>query len=326
MVNELWVTRDLLGTTYSAQAEGTACAIRLPTGTEDKSFRLDLPINASRGNDGDLMQAFRVRAVEVAVTLDTKADHAAVEESVRRNRPQIDCAMKTLDEGHEVATRVLDLYLAWARAKTGQHWLGVSGERISAYHGDLFDVDENRFRVGYPALTASMRAVGDLALDPLQHEHHLRAAITREGPQLDSISQADAMHLATSSTRQNLRHAVLLAAIACELAVKRTLLSEVAGPTQADLVSLVLDNPRDVSVSAVNLFHKGCQAVSGRSLRKESPGLFKRVEHLFEDRNRIADRGHSVMPEDPRLIDDVQAAGQALAWLEALRHDPASPA
>jgi hypothetical protein len=107
---------------------------------------------------------------------------------------------------------------------------------------------------------------------------------------------------------------VLLAAIACEIAVKNTLL-EVASPHQRQLVESLLQNPRDFSLAAIALFDKPCLAVLGRSLKAQDTALYKRVEALFEDRNRIAHRALAGLRPEKDLRSEVGAAREAVSWV-----------
>lgn len=107
-----------------------------------------------------------------------------------------------------------------------------------------------------------------------------------------------------------------MAAIACEVAVKQSL-RDAARPEQQELVELVLSSPRDVSLAAATLFDKGCKAVVTRSLKEENASLYKRVDKLFQDRNKIAYRGGEGLTDDV-LAEHVATAREALEWLSTV--------
>jgi hypothetical protein len=122
---------------------------------------------------------------------------------------------------------------------------------------------------------------------------------------------ADALHHANANPPE-FRRAVLLAAIALETKVK-VRLRDLAKPANLPLLDFILANPRDVSVSAAVLFDRVLQCAAGRSLRIENKALFKRLERLFEVRNKLAHRG--IKPSDVEAKDGVFAAREVFAWL-----------
>lgn len=120
--------------------------------------------------------------------------------------------------------------------------------------------------------------------------------------------------LADANSATDLKHAVLLAAIACEVAVKTTL-QERSNADQAPLIDLMLNHPRDVSLAAANLFDEPCRLILGRSLREDDKALFVEMSHLFEDRNKIAHRGLAKLRDDASLQREVSSASAAIDWL-----------
>jgi hypothetical protein len=85
---------------------------------------------------------------------------------------------------------------------------------------------------------------------------------------------ADAKYLASLSDPPQLREAVLLAAIACEVTIKQTLRAACSNAARP-VLDWALDNPRDVSEQAAGLFDKTAKAVTGRSLREENKAVHK---------------------------------------------------
>jgi hypothetical protein len=126
----------------------------------------------------------------------------------------------------------------------------------------------------------------------------------------------DAAYIAFESSWRNLRHAVLLAAVAAEVAIKWRLAS-IATPEQAPLLDLLLNDNR-IALQVARLYQDGAKAVSGRSLNEDDPTLYQGVEALFKARNRIA---HHAKPagEDEAMRQRVKDARCAIEWAEALR-------
>jgi hypothetical protein len=136
-------------------------------------------------------------------------------------------------------------------------------------------------------------------------------------PAIGEALLADASYLLGYSEEPQLRQAVLLGAIACEVEIKQVLI-KAATPTQAALVDTLFENPRDFSVAAASLFDKVAKAVVGRSLKEEDRALFNQVSDLFTVRNRIAHRGGADVTED-RMRTAVVAAKKGFAWAQTLR-------
>ena len=69
-------------------------------------------------------------------------------------------------------------------------------------------------------------------------------------------------------------------------------------------------------MSVLALFDKPLKAVSGVSLREADRDLYKRIDRMFQRRNRIAHDGH-IFSRD-RADEVVQAAASAFRWLRDL--------
>jgi hypothetical protein len=124
-----------------------------------------------------------------------------------------------------------------------------------------------------------------------------------------------AEHYARYAVR-DLRRAVLMAAIACEVKLKETL-RRCATDAQQSLVDFALDNPHEVTVTAADgLFDKLMLATLGRSLRKEDTPLFKDIQRLYKVRNAITHRG--TMPDEADVGCVVRAARRCFIWPDSL--------
>jgi hypothetical protein len=77
---------------------------------------------------------------------------------------------------------------------------------------------------------------------------------------------------------------------------------------------MLLGRAREFAAAAHQLFHTGCLAVFGRSLKDEDPSLFNAVGKLFQHRNQIAHSGEAQVTADG-LRADVTTARRAIAWV-----------
>lgn len=117
--------------------------------------------------------------------------------------------------------------------------------------------------------------------------------------------------------------AVFLAAAACETKVKTVLRARVAA-SQRPLLEFILDNPRDMTVSAINHFHRLSKTVMGRSLQEDSRAagkkngetMWKRLEALITARNGVAHRG--LEPTTAKAEGHVSTALDVFAWLDTV--------
>jgi hypothetical protein len=106
-----------------------------------------------------------------------------------------------------------------------------------------------------------------------------------------------------------------MAAMACELLIK-TALRELSDPKDRLWVDLIINNPRDVSVTAANLWHQAMKAATGHSLSEENGALFERLDRLISRRNGVVHRGLNV--DSTEAKDLVGAAVEAFDWLRAI--------
>jgi hypothetical protein len=235
------------------------------------------------------------------------------------NPDALDCAVEAIDGARDVASRVVTDFVAWVRATTRMTDLTLSNE-VPPLAGPvrMFEADTGiQFRVG-----PSVRSVA-VGRDPAG-KYSLMAAdleeiigrVNRgdEAPVAETLL-ADAEHYARHSVR-DLRRAILMAAIACEVKVKAILRSR-ATEAQRSLVDFALNNPHEVTVTAADgLFDKLMLAMLGRSLRQEDRQLFLDIKSLYAARNRIAHGGS--MPDEAEAGRVVRAARRCFVWLDSL--------
>ncbi len=204
----------------------------------------------------------------------------------------------------------------WSRVALDQFGLALTDDQPALVDVQrVFDLDAAEFyALGMHAPGwASFRPDGALPVT----EASLREVLAtghQESPPTALALLADARHLATRPP-QDWPRAVLAAAIATEVQVKQALRSAATDDARP-VVDFLLDNPRDASLAAANLFHKAMQAVCDRSLHIDDPGLFREVDLLFQLRNEVAHHGRR--PTAERGARAVQAAVGAFAWLASL--------
>jgi hypothetical protein len=206
-------------------------------------------------------------------------------------------------------------FLDWTRIRCGQYWLGLHGQEqlpipglsCTVKHVSPGEDYQLSFVVGEPS---ARRMPGERPITGEDLGELGRLFSGNAGFQPSDLLLADALtHLC--KTPPDRWRAVLLAAIACESKIKSSLVAA-APADRLSLLNVILDNPRDVTVAAINLFDKVAGAVVGRSLRTENRELFKRIDKLFQTRNRIAHR--TEFPEDD--VDDlVSAVRETFAWI-----------
>lgn len=212
--------------------------------------------------------------------------------------------------------------LAWARVSLDQWWLGFAHKRPRLVRAYLFDATGK----------ALVQVEDPLALYVPQKESALSQARfaqisqrveAREIAPLPETLLADARFaLWDPHENPDVSRGVLLAAIAGEVKVKKTLRAKVEAD-RLPLLDLLLDNPREVTLQARYLFDRVAKVITGKSLRKDDHGLYKRVERLFEMRNRLAHYGET--PDSKEGVDCIAAMGQAFAWLDSLSSPESKP-
>jgi hypothetical protein len=256
---------------------------------------------------------------------DEKASHVALLRSGDRYEVRIVLAVANtyadtfqVPDGLLEATRTaVTNFTEWVWVRKGQVWNAPSGEyprQISPPR--LFNLDESTGGVLVTANSMSIRVVSPTtAVTALDLSHIGQLCVDEGRPSLAELLLAEGNHYLWRPERLAPDRAVLMAAMACELAIKTTL-RESAGSSEELWVELVIENPRDVSVSAVNLWNKAMKAATGHSLHEENRALFKRLQFLIERRNAIVHKGFNVPKEEAK--DLVGAATEAFDWLRTI--------
>lgn len=214
-----------------------------------------------------------------------------------------------------VASRVAARFLDWTRTARRQSWLSLHGERPNILDVEVWDEDAGQ-RLPFGVIETTVVHHGDRGFAITREDLAPLVAYVESDDDI-AVAEAllaDAEHFLTNSP-PDVRRAVLMAAVSCEVRVKETM-KALASREQMPLVEALLDNPRDWSLAASSLFDKGLAAIGGASLRETNKPVFKRVVTLFEVRNRVAHGG--ARPSEDEARDVVQAARAAVDWLGGL--------
>jgi hypothetical protein len=140
---------------------------------------------------------------------------------------------------------------------------------------------------------------------------YVALALDGNSPSLAASLYADALH------DYDLHRKVLMTAVAVETAVKEMLI-RTARPDQVALINLLLNNPRDYSMSLISLFDAAAHAVRGRSLRSDNKELYKTIDALIMNRNRIVHKLFRDIDPVADLQRQIEAASEAMAWCDSI--------
>lgn len=314
-VRDLFVDGALLGRSVEGEVDGKPVAIRVPA---DRSIFAPELSRPAAGTEGPSASDERTVGT-VQVSIDSALPFGADDPSVVDLASDYRWAIALNDEfatNLVLATRVVSGLVEWSRVALDQFGLALTVDEPALLDVQrVFDLDADRF---YPL---GMHAPGWASFRPGNAlpvtEAFVREVLAtgyQEHPHAALGLLADARHLA-ARPQQDWQRAVLAAAIATEVRVKQALRAA-ANDDLRPLVDFALDNPRDVSVAAPNLFDKAMHAVCGRSLRDEDRRLFKEVDLLFRVRNGVAHHAHR--PEAGEGQRAVKAAVDAFVWLDSL--------
>jgi hypothetical protein len=328
---------EAFGRSWDFERDGCRATLSLPARPDSFGSYIDaMSIATHRGDKETAWDEGRVLVAAVLafeITVNVDFDPSTTDLDPAEHRDEIERGQAALDKAFPIALSLASDFISWLRVNTGRYWLGASHEAPEVIDGDLIE-------------TASGRRVRNIGFNPVLH-------ITGFGPdagvtveELDQVAErlaarkipgtaevllADAREALTGpsveqegqTVRRDIRRAILLAAIACEVKIKATLLDKTP-PAKRDLVEIILKNIREVQVAVGALPHKTMKAAIGRSLHEDDCILFEAVNKLFRDRNNIAHRGEPPTLEDAR--GDVQAAVDLFAWLESLPSPPGEKA
>ena len=233
-----------------------------------------------------------------------------------------------LGRAFPVAAGAVESFVAWIRTRGRQYWLpswydgfiDLSRAKLVYARTDTEVVDRRPWN---PPMTAFGRSREE-AVTPEELDYVISALQADEAPPDENVLLADAQAVLRNPgpARRDTARAVLLAAMAAEKKIKATLVAK-APEELHDLLDILLENPRDVSIATGQLLDKPLKAVLGVSLREQDTTLFKDVTDktktrwgLFPLRNRVAH--YAYKPDPAQAEHSVGTAVRLFAWLDAL--------
>jgi hypothetical protein len=291
----LYITGDALGKSAEFETNGTRITLNLPK--HDEVFALADPgwpgeRKAARPtfqNGEGKMLAGVILKFEVRVAVSGTTEEATS-----------DLVASAFPTAVETAERFLGL----ARTRANQDWLPSRQEGASlALYGMLMyagtDTEvKQEARWQPPGLAVGINP--ERAAGPDEIEQLL--LLTRSGTEpLDAdVLLADARAaISIVRVRQQWKaehrdtgRAVLLAGMAAELKIKRTLTEKIR-PELRPLLDVILENPRDMSIATGQLLDKPMKAALGISLREEKANLPDEYETLFRTSMRSSFPGET---------------------------------
>lgn len=324
-------TRDVLGRTIVARRSDFKLKIEFPTtpdcfefvhmgaktsqSTEDpREYRPSVAI-VVHGND--LVEIRLVRVVvnaEFALSVD---DFNPLSEADKRRHDEIFFRFReaALDFAQELSE--------WVSLELGQTWIEPTGQYPSVVNAaGLVDIQAGKRFGVLIAQGGRLRVLADETI--LKPESFNHISLLMQGgkkPAAEQILLAEALFLVEGEQRTGPDRAVLLAAMAVELHVKRVLrLRGDARSTVGADRRMVARKSDGRSPSAHKLFRKALLNFPSGTLPQGHRILARRVQLLFELRNDIVHDGVTVKRADARL--KVKTAREALSLLSAL--EPAS--
>lgn len=310
----LIIAKDLLGKSYEIPHPDGPIEISLPKRPEDWLFwKPFIPGEYRTFTDWGQDDEVSLHIIRVIVTVDADVSAAMPLKGEVMTR-----AVEALDKAQDTAAQVVKAVVAWVRATTRMAGLPLSSE-VPPQAGPVLAIDEagERLRTGpsIKTVTTGRDPSGKYRLAPSDLADIIEHVRQDDDAPVAETLLADAEHYALHRVH-DLRRAVLMAAIACEVKVK-TVLREKATAAQRSLLDFALDSPREITVTAADgLFDKLMLATVGRSLRQDDRELFRDIQLLYTVRNRIAHRG--AMPEEAETGRVVRAARRCFVWLDEI--------
>lgn len=319
--------RDTLGSALKVQREDVSFSIEIPSAPNQYKFgsmtvanvlgdeRVYTPTLAfiATHDDSRLVEVRIIRVLintEVALSADTYDDN-----DPEHNMAINEVFWKLWKHAHDSTHEFIDNVRAH-----GQPWIEPNGRYPRVLNTvELIDVTLRRsfgFRIGQ-ALDG-FRVVDESGILSAQRLSEIERIMQDEGPpSVGEVLVSDAFYLADSEQGNGPSQATLLAAMGVEVKTK-AVLRLLAGEDKQELLDLLLENPRDWSLSAHGLFAKALPTLAGRALREDHRELAKQVQKLFNARNRVAHRGEIITrQEGAQHVNTAQAAIQFLRSLEA---------
>jgi len=318
-VEDLVVRPEVLGTQIELERDGHPVVIRVPSQDDDFSYFKDEHIMLIGGSttEADGLIRHNVSVLRVGVEFEVPWP-GGPGGSEKISLAEMEETSEKIQAAAEIAKDILAEYLQIVRITHDQYWLGRSGYRPEVRHyTQIRDIDTGELL--NTSLQQRLLVIGRRAPGLDADDHASIASTLQRGDPLDlplpRTLLGDALYLINQANPAQPREAVLLAAMACEVAIRQSLL-EAAAPDAQAVLEWSLKNPRDVSVQAASLYDKGAEATTSRSLRKEYPALYKKLGNLFTARNRVAHQGEAT--DHGEAYGHVETAVASVAWARGL--------
>jgi hypothetical protein len=238
------------------------------------------------------------------------------------------------DSLSEIASVIARDFLTWVRLHLRQYWLAPTG-KLSPHESLIWNADSEdilmrqEFSPGRPipfTMLASVPGRGIALTGPAASPslNKILAGETAGATGLPERLLSSAFGKLWSAYPDP-QTAVFLSAVTCETKVK-TALSAKAAAAQRPLLDLILDNPRDVTITALNHFDRLCKVITGRSLKEDEDNrrLWKRLDRLIQARNSVAHRGFEPTREEAER--HIETAVDVFGWLDSVLALDISPA
>jgi len=257
-----------------------------------------------------------VRVVRVLVNVEGQLDITTWDPDVPADMEAYDAAFS---EMRGRALEVVSELCQRVNLAFNQTWIEPPGAYPRILNlAQLIDAESRTmFRVGFgPAM--GFRVVAPEQLLDARAIERVKIELNQGPMHPEELLLAEAKHVANSRWAAAPERATLLGAIAVELRSKRVL-REIAGPERLDMLELLLEHPRDWSMSAHGLFAKAIPTFAGVPASDEYRAVAKGVKSLFEDRNRIAHRGASICVA--RAREHLAAAQAAFTQMDKVVQD-----
>jgi hypothetical protein len=206
----------------------------------------------------------------------------------------------------DAAIRLVDM------VRAAQPWSGLIGQpferrAVTARWTDSLDTVSlgNTRRASRPLIVSDT----GLALEDAQ------AAVSGNGPELPERFLSEAHWYSRFSNPRRPEQAIVLAAAACEVSAKRTLMA--SAPAQAQpLLRHLFEDSRNYAVSAAELFRRVPETTLGRSLADDDKETWKSLDRLFQRRNKVVHLAHRYTEEE--ATEGALAASKAIRWMRAV--------
>lgn len=317
--HELWILPDCAGKEFTGKRDIYDVKIKFPNKPDeftptDEPETVRIPsFSKAPGTFGNRGEIYQVHVFRVEVDFDSELNglHKPPNNaSTEQKQAFFDSGETQWKPAYEVAQQVAELFLQWARATTGQPWLGIASEPAHQYgRSHLIDIDSS-VRIGSWGPMQKVTGRSDLlAADVSQIESAAIGALSNTPTPVALTLLADAKSLADDDSVPDNSRAVLAAATACEIKTKQTIRS-LAPAAGKDAVELLLKKQSSLGP----LLDETLKAVAGKSLRTEKPDLFRQVNDLVTTRNLIVHRGSSVNENETRRM--LSTAMSLFDWLD----------